>query len=221
MPRITARSDSLLAPSRDGWDISQARPPEAAVKTKEHEVISQLTEAMIVNGVVLATVLASDVGPARKVGRMRLLRPVIAAAVIIPVFLDHPVTHGSGLAVEIAGIAAGVLGGLAAAALMRVYRGPQTGKPVSRAGWPYAIFWTVIIGARAAFSYGAAHWFTGSIVAWAIANQVSEAAITDGLIFMAIVMIIVRTAALAARASRLPIPSRLPPATPRDEPGRG
>jgi hypothetical protein len=62
----------------------------------------------------------------------------------------------------------------------------------------------VVVGARAAFSYGAAHWFTGSLVAWAIANQVSQAAITDGLIFMAIVMVIVRTAALAARASRLP-----------------
>ena len=31
-------------------------------------MVSQLTEAMIVNGVVLATVLASDVGPARKIG---------------------------------------------------------------------------------------------------------------------------------------------------------
>ena len=175
-------------------------------------MVSQLTEAMIVNGVVLATVLASDVGPARKIGRMRLLRPVIAAAVIIPVFLDHPATHGNGLAVEIAGIAAGVLGGLAAAALMRVYRSPATGKPVSRAGWPYAIFWTVVIGARAVFSYGAAHWFTGSIVSWAIANQVSEAALTDGLIFMAIAMIIVRTAGLAARASRLPSPALAPAA---------
>jgi hypothetical protein len=37
-------------------------------------MLSELTEAMIVNGVVLATVLASDLGPARKIGRMRLLR---------------------------------------------------------------------------------------------------------------------------------------------------
>jgi hypothetical protein len=170
-------------------------------------MVSELTEAMIVNGVVLATVLASDVGPARKIGRMRLLRPVIAAAVIIPIFMVRPATHGTGLAVEIAGIAAGVLGGLAAAALMRVYRSPVTGKPVSSAGWPYAIFWTVVIAARAAFSYGAAHWFTGPLVSWAIANQVSEAAITDGLIFMAIAMVIIRTVGLAARASRLPSPA--------------
>src|ERR1700726_3915317 len=102
---------------------------------------SELTEAMIVNGVVLATVLASDLGPARKIGRMRLLRPVVAAAVIVPLFVRSPATHGASLAVEIAGIAAGILGGLAAAALMRVYRSPATGKPASSAGWPYAAFW--------------------------------------------------------------------------------
>jgi hypothetical protein len=170
-------------------------------------MVSQLTEAMIVNGVVLATVLASDLGQARKIGRMRLLRPVIAAAVIIPLFVSQPVTHGNGLAVEIAGIAAGLLGGLAAAALMRVYRSPETGAPASRAGWAYAAFWALVIGARAALSYGAAHWFTNSIVSWCTANQVSEAAITDGLIFMALTMIIVRTAGLAGRAARLPAPA--------------
>ena len=41
-------------------------------------------------------------------------------------------------------------------------------------------------------------------MAWCIANQVSQAAITDGLIFMAIVMVLVRTAGLGARAARLP-----------------
>jgi hypothetical protein len=165
---------------------------------------SQLTEAMIVNGVVLATVLASDLGSARKIGWIRMLRPVLAAAVIVPLFVKAPATHGVALGVELAGVAAGVLGGLVAAALMKVYRSPTSGLPVSRAGWPYAIFWTVVVGARAAFSYGAAHWFTTPLVTWCIAHQVTEAAITDGLIYMAIVMIVMRTAGLRLRASRLP-----------------
>jgi hypothetical protein len=167
-------------------------------------MLSELTEAMIVNGVVLATVLATDLGPARKISKIRLLRPVIAAAVIIPLFVDRPVTSGTGLIVEIAGAVAGVLGGLAAVALMHVYRSPKTGKPVSRAGAPYAALWTVIIGARAAFSYGLGHWFQAPAVSWAIANHVTLAAITDGLIFMALAMVLVRTLALGIRASRLP-----------------
>jgi membrane protease YdiL (CAAX protease family) len=170
-------------------------------------MFSQLTEAMIVNGIVLATVLATDLGPARKIGPMRLLRPVIAAAVIIPLFIQSPVTHGTGLTVEIAGTVAGVLVGLAAAALMGVYRSPQTGRPVSRAGAPYAILWTVVVAARAAFSYGSVHWFQHPVVSWAIANQVSVAAITDGLIFMAVAMVLVRTLGLRVRASRLPAPA--------------
>src|ERR1051326_9144326 len=168
-------------------------------------MLSELTEAMIVNGVVLATVRATDLGPARRIGPMRMLRPVIAAAVIVPVFMSGPVTHGAGLAVEIAGVVAGLLGGLAAVALMGVYRNPETGKPVSRAGVPYAILWIVVIGAKAAFSWGAAHWFTAALVNWAVTNQVTEAAITDGLIFMAVAMLIVRTAGIGLRASRLPV----------------
>jgi hypothetical protein len=44
----------------------------------------------------------------------------------------------------------------------------------------------------------------GPLVSWAIANQVTVAAITDGLIFMAIAMVLVRTVGLSVRASRLP-----------------
>ena len=167
-------------------------------------MLSPLTEAMIINGVVLAIVLATDLGPARKIGPLRLLRPVIAAAVVVPLFVSRPVTHGAGLAVEIAGVTAGLLGGLAAVALMGVYRSPDTGRPVSQAGALYAILWIVVIGARAAFSYGAGHWFTADLVAWAVAHQVSATAITDGLIFMALAMVIVRTFGLGVRASRLP-----------------
>jgi hypothetical protein len=40
-------------------------------------------------------------------------------------------------------------------------------------------------------------------VSWSIAHHVTEAAIVDGLIFMAIVMVLVRTIGLGVRAARL------------------
>ena len=166
--------------------------------------MSPLTDAMIINGVVLVATLEGDLGPHRKIGRIRILRPLITVALVIPLFINRPVTRGNGLLTELAGIAAGLICGLVVTTLMRVYRSPKTGRPVSAAGLPYAVAWTLIVGARAAFSYGATHWFTAQLVQWCATHDVTGAAITDGLIFMAITMVLVRTLGLVARASRLP-----------------
>ena len=166
--------------------------------------MSPLTDAMIINGVVLVAVLEGDLGPHRKIGKIRVLRPLITIALVVPLFLDRPVTHGNGLLVELAGLAAGLLCGLVVTTLMRVYRSPKTGQPVSAAGFPYAIVWTLVVGARAMFSYGATHWFSAQLAQWGAAHQVTGAAITDGLIVMAITMVLIRTVGLAARATRLP-----------------
>ena len=111
--------------------------------------MSPLTEAMIINGAVLIAVLEGDLGSHRKIGRFRILRPLITIAVIIPLFIDSPVTHGNGLLIELAGLAACLLCGVVVAALMRVYRSPKTGQPVSAAGFPYALVWIIVVGARA------------------------------------------------------------------------
>ena len=166
--------------------------------------MSPLADAMIINAAVLFATLEADLGPHRKIGLVRMLRTPLVVAAVIPLFLDRPVTHGNGLLVELAGIAAGLLCGLVVTTLMRVYRSPRTGKPVSAAGLPYAIVWTFIVAARAAFSVGATHWFPAQLAQWCATHQVTGAAITDGLIFMAITMVLIRTAGLAARATRLP-----------------
>jgi hypothetical protein len=57
-------------------------------------------------------------GPHRKIGLVRILRTPLVVAAIIPLFLTRPVTHGNGLLVELAGLAAGL---------------------------PYAIVWTLIV----------------------------------------------------------------------------
>ena len=170
--------------------------------------MSGLTSAMIVNAVVLVAVLEADLGAHRAINRLRIIRPLLLAAAIVPLFLEAFTTSGTGLTLEIAGVAAGLLGGLAANTLTHVYRSPTSGKPVSRAGTGYAAVWIIIIAARAAFSWGSAHWFTPQLGSWMIHNDISTAAITDSLILMAVAMLLTRTLGLARRAATLPTATR-------------
>jgi hypothetical protein len=155
--------------------------------------MSPIAQAMVINGVVLFAVLEADLGPHRKVGKFRLARPLVMAGAIVPLYLKALTTHGTGLALEIAGAAAGLVLGLAAVSLMTVHISPRTGRPATRAGVGYAALWTAVIGARAAFSYGSYHWFGSSLSSWMTRHDVSTAAITDTLILMAVTMVVTRT----------------------------
>lgn len=166
--------------------------------------MSTLMSAEIVNVLVLAAVLEADLGSRRKISKFRILRPILMAGGIVPLFLEKVTAHGGGLAVEVAGAAAGVACGLIALALMRVYRSPATGKPVSAAAAGYALVWIGVIGARALFSYGATHWFTPQLGSWLAASSIPAAAITDGLIFMAVAMVLTRALGLGVRALSVP-----------------
>jgi hypothetical protein len=162
-----------------------------------------MSSALIVDAIVLFAVLEANLGPHRKVGRLRLLRPFLVAAAIVPMFLKPLVTTGHGLDTELALAAAGIALGLLAASLLTVSRDQVTSRVVTAAGWAYALVWIVVIGARAAFSFGAEHWFTHSLVAWQIHHAVSTAAITDALILSAVAMILAHTGLLALRAHRV------------------
>ena len=161
-----------------------------------------MNSALIVDAVLLAAVLTADLGSRRKVGRLRLLRPLVIALAVIPLFLKAVVTSGNGFSLEIAATAAGVVLGVIALSLMTVYRSPASRGVVSRAGFAYAALWTIVIGARAAFTYGSSHWFSHSLGTWMIRHSVTSAAITDALIFMAVAMLLTRTIGIAVRARR-------------------
>ena len=154
---------------------------------------------LIPNIVILVMVLATDYGT-RAISTSRLIRPFIAAAVIVPFFFKGVATSGHGLLLEVAALLAGLVLGVLAATLMRVYADRATGRPMTTAGLPYALFWIVIVAGRLYFAYGSQHVFSQQLGTWLYTNQITVNALTDGLIFFSVAMLIGRTVALAARA---------------------
>jgi hypothetical protein len=99
------------------------------------------------NLVILAVVLTVGLGR-RGVALMRLLRPVRAVAIIIPLSFRHAAFSPDSPAPELAGLAAGLaLGGLAGMSL-RMFGIRLDGPLVTQAGVAYAAVWLAVTVSR-------------------------------------------------------------------------
>jgi hypothetical protein len=164
-------------------------------------------KVLLFNLIVLAVLLEADLGR-RKIGWFRVLRPLIASVAAIALFTTSVPTSGHNLALEAAGVGVGVLAGLAAHLFVTVGFDPAKGKnsanrpsgrAVSWAGFGYAAFWILVFAGRLVFIYGTEHWFPRPLGQFLIAHQLSAAALTDALLFMAIAMALARSALLEVR----------------------
>jgi hypothetical protein len=80
---------------------------------------------------------------------------------------------------------------------MKITYDDASRRSMSVAGPAYGAFWTLVIGARLLFTYGANHWYHSQLGHWLITNGITVDALTDALIFMAVAMAVTRTIRLA------------------------
>jgi hypothetical protein len=167
------------------------------------------TPMYLLNLGLLAFVLWANLGT-RTVTRARMALPVLLVLAAGAAFLRNVPTAGHDVALEAAGVGAGVLLGVAAGALVRVDR-DSVGRPVMRAGAAYAALWVAVIGGRMLFAYGADHWFPAAIGRFSMTHQITGAdAWTAAFILLSLSMVLARvatSAVLIALAGRRPAPA--------------
>ncbi|MBI0446030.1 hypothetical protein [Deinococcus sp. DB0503] len=150
---------------------------------------------------ILALMLFTVIGR-RTVTPMTYLRPLLIVGGVGLFFLRGMPTGGHDVPLELAGIAAGVVFGVLAAAASRVEQ--QGDAVIVQSGRLYALVWLAAIGLRVAFAELATrnadfgHW----VVQFSLAHQITGAeAWRSAFVLMALVMVVTRVALIALRAS--------------------
>jgi hypothetical protein len=159
------------------------------------------TAEWILNCSLLGWVLLRNLGT-RPVTRATYLVPLAVVVVAAGIYLRDVPGDGNDHLLELAGIAAGVVFGLAATAGTRLLRDPA-GRLVARAGAAFAAVWVIAIGGRIAFAELATHSWGPAVGRFSIAHQITGAdAWRAAFVLMALSMVLTRVAATALGAAR-------------------
>ncbi|MGW8376293.1 hypothetical protein [Streptomyces sp. ODS28] len=157
-----------------------------------------LSDYLLYTGVFVA-ILATQLGTRRPDAR-RLLLPVGIVAGVGFKYLKEIPSGSTAHLIEAAGLAVGLLFGLASLALIQVRRDPDDSRLVTVAGWPYAALWTVAMALRMGFAYGSTHWFTSDLMTFSMRHHVPAETYGTAFVLMVLAMILVRTAGVLLRA---------------------
>ncbi|MFI1369281.1 hypothetical protein [Streptomyces griseochromogenes] len=110
---------------------------------------------------------------------------------------------GNDPSLQVAGIGTGIICRLVAAALLPAHR-DASGEVYTKGGIGYALVWTVLSASRVLFAYGSQHWFSEGIVRFSIDYKLSgQAVYSNAFVFMALAMVLTRTAVLLDKRRRL------------------
>ena len=155
------------------------------------------------NLLIPVAVLGVDLGR-RRLTVMRILRPFVITAVVLPFVMPGIDLHGAGLLIEVAAVAAGLLLGAGTVMFMRVERDPGTGSLWTVAAAPYAAGWIAIALARLAFSYESENSaaFERALGQFLTGNHISVTALADAIMFVGFAMMIATRGALLLRSRR-------------------
>jgi hypothetical protein len=148
---------------------------------------------------LFAFILATQLGR-RNPTLDRLIIPVLIVGAIGFKYLHNLPTGTANHLLEAAGLGVGILFGLASVALVKVEKDPQSGRAVTKAGFPYAAVWTVALAARMLFAYGSTHWFHSALVQFSMTNHINPATYGTFFVLMVLTMIGIRTISVIARA---------------------
>lgn len=164
--------------------------------------MSPFLTALIASVSILTIILATDLGH-RRITTMRMLRSLIAVAIIIAIFVHSFPTAGNDVSLQLAGVGVGVICGLIAGALLPAYR-DEAGEFRTVGGVGYALVWIVLSSARVIFAYGTEHWFSEGIIRFSIDYKLSGADVyANSFVFMSLAMVLARTGVLLAKMRRL------------------